>query len=256
MNFEWLGANYVATTTLLTLTPATSGAALIDRKRNKVWRSDTTTASINATFSATLTVDRIILENTNFKAFRVYYGGATASTFTLDSGSDTTTSAWATNSATSLYLCASTVSTIQVTIDVSSTTDGASAYLGELTISGRQYTLPENPHYTKYKATNKAKQIVHELSDGGTTVYNISTNFSAEFTQEYQDPATVQALDDLYDGGEPLVFSPFPTVTGWTQAYSRVYTVSMVGDRPLDASGNSYDAQGFDVKVTMREVPK
>ena len=254
MNFEMLSANYFNTTSMASVTAGTSSVInLIDNDRLKVWTGETV-SSIHILFSATQSVDRIAIQNTNIKTFKLH-NGTTATTFALTSTMDTATSSWTNNAETDKYLIfAATVSTIQVDLDISATTDNAVAYIGELSIAGNMYTLPINPNYSGYKPNIKPKEFIHTMSDGGISMYRIATNYQADIKLTYYTATAVTQLENIYNLESNFMITPYPTVAAWG---SELYAVNWIGAFEFrKPAGNTPNVQGYNGTLRLRGIPK
>lgn len=257
MNFEFLYQNYFATTTAASVTAGTASISyLIDRDRAKLWTPGTQQAQITITFSPTVTVDRIIIENHNIKDMTIYANGVTATTLALATGSDTTASDWTGMSETESYLViASATALVQLDIQVSATSDGENISIGQVWVAEKLYELPENPSYRDYKPTLEAKQYEHEMSDGGVQLYSIADSFQADVGIKYATAAVISNLRTIYDLKTPIVFVPFPTVTGWTG--DDIREVNWIGGFELkQPAGNNYNELGYEGRIRFRETAK
>jgi len=107
---------------------------------------DATTSSLTINFDSTLSVSRIALQQINVKAFDIFYNGATASTFTLDSAAHTTTSQFSNNSYSSMMLKTSAVNCTSVTFDFKSTiTANAEKAIGYIYLGDTKLIFPRIP---------------------------------------------------------------------------------------------------------------
>lgn len=261
MNMEILTDNFVNTTTMITASQGgTSGAGfLFDRKREKQFgsgdASDATLTTIQIDFDSTLTsIDRIGLENMNFKKFKVYFNSASANLFSLTSA-NTGTSSWTQNSETSLYMILqSATSFISMFIEVSSTMVAAQEKkIGQVWVAQKQFQFSNNPTAKEYKVDIARKEFVHNMSDGGTAIYVISNNWKADIKKTFVNESDHDDLKDIHDDWNPLVFTPFPTGTNWD---SRIYACNWVGAWDFDNYSSNIKGNGFQGTIRLREVAK
>ena len=230
---ECLYSNYFNTITLCTVNNGTDTVLyMIDRDQSQQFassgdNSDATTTTIQLDFADTQTVDRIILENINFKGFKIYYNSNTANLFSL-TGSLTGTSEWASNSETSLCLICNTVTNISsIFIEATLTMIGnEEKKCGQFWTTRRYFDFVDNPSADNYEAKFYAKQFVHEMSDGGFAVYNIAKRFQSDIKREFVEETEHDTLKDLFEENSEFVFVPFQTGTSWDK---RVYEVNWVG---------------------------
>ncbi len=255
---EFIYSNFLDTTTMLTVSSNTSVAEYLMNPDpyfqyyTDGYNDDSLTASITVTFDTATSISRIALINHNLKEFRVFYNGATANTFTI-SGGDTTASYYITNSETSQYFRVNTVSCNSITIDMKKTITAAQEKaLGLLVYSDLLLDFPQLPSAKNFKPRRNPKQIVHTLSDGGTRLHNVRTKWSASVDLEY---ITTTFRDDLYSvwsSGDPFMFCPFGTTTGWDiQIYDCVWP------GPFEFYEYSDDATvaGFSGTIKLMESP-
>lgn len=258
LNFEFLTANLVNTTTAISVSANTSSASgLIDRKIDSVWSSDTQTALITITLPTTATVDRIVLQNTNMKQFSIY-GNTTTALFSVTTTTGTGTTSFTSNSASSIYfILASGTATDTINIDCSTTTDSAVASIGEMWVATKLYRLDKNPSHQYYKPKLKSKEIKHTMSDGGTTLYRINNSYQTEIQLKWQTQTVVDSLQSIYDRNESVSFVPFPVATLGEWDGEDIYLVNWIGDFQFkEASGNVPEIHGFNGIIALQEAPK
>lgn len=255
---EFIKANYLNTTTMITVNSNTGTVENLFN-RNKLYQyysdgldSDSTTCSITITFSATTSVSRIALVDTNFKQFSFYYNGATANAFTLTEG-DTTTSSYTGNTDQFKYFRFNTVQCSSITIDAKTTqTADQEKLLGLLVLSDLNTSLTLIPSAKNYKPNKVPKQIVHKLSDGGTRLHNISSKWETDFSLDYVSETQRDALFEVYDSGLPFNFCPFGTATGWD---GLIYEAVWDGAFGFYQYSDNAAASGFSGKVSLNETP-
>lgn len=257
---EFLSQNYLNTTTMISVTSGTTSAAnLFDQYETKVYQSvgkdtDTTSVPVRIEFPSNILVDRVILQNINLKGFKIYYNSNTANTFTLLNAA-TTTSAWTNNSETSLYLqIASATSLSILTIDATSTmAANEEKQIGELRITERYFEFENDPSADDYDVKINRKEYVHEMSDGGISVYGIADRFEASIRRRYVTPDEYEDFKALYAIREGFTFVPFPTGAGWD---GRIYEVIWTGPFEFERYADNYKDNGYMGTIRIRETSK
>lgn len=256
---ECLRANFLNTTTMITVDTGTINALyLMDRKTDQ-WNSvgdnsDATTSTIRIEFASSKNIDRIAFQNINWKGFRVYYNSNTANLLTLDSTCPTNTSRWTQNSATSLFLKCTTITASIITIEITTTMSAnAEKACGELWISEKYYSFVDNPTANNYKPNYDRKEYEHSMSDGGTCVYFIQDNYKAEIKRLYVSSSEHDSLLGLHNLYTPFVFVPEPTGTGWN---SNIYEVNWVGAFEFEQFQDNYKGNGYTGTMRLKETPR
>jgi len=259
MNMEFLEYNLFNTTTMASVTNGTSTVSyLMDRDSSTQFatsgdNSDLTTTTIRIDLLSAVNISRIILENINFKSFKIYYNSNTANTFTLTNNL-TSTSSWVSNSETSLYLIFATTSVSLITINVTSTmAANEEKKCGNLWICNKYHTLTNNPSAKNYKPIFDNKQYNHEMSDGGLSVYKIANSFQATINLDFVSLADRIKLKGIFDMVMPFVFVPEPTGTAWS---GDIYEVNWVDDFGFYQFSDNYKGNGYSGSLKIRETPK
>lgn len=260
MNMEFAYKNYLDTSTMIYVsTGSTTVNYLFDREYNNYYissgdNSDLTTTTIRIDFSPFEVIDRIALQNMNFKSFKIYHSSNTANTLTI-ANAGTTTSEWSTNSETSLYLILATpVTMTSITIEATATmVANSEKYLGEFWTLQKILTFDRNPDAKGYDAQFNAKQFKHEMSDGGTVVYTVSDKFEARIKRKYVDETEKNTLRTIHQIWDALTFIPFPTGTSWDE---RIYQVVWVGEFGFEQYTDNYKGNGYSGDIRLMESPK
>jgi hypothetical protein len=260
-NFEILTINRLNTTTAISVNSGTSTVGyLFDRQRSTQYASsgyNTSTAgmTMGCTFLSTQTVSRIVLQNINLKNFTIYHSSNPANVITLLNAA-TTTSNWQTNSETSLYLKFATIQASSIFIVASSTMIASEEKkIGELGIYDLKFVFVDNPADADFTPKRAAKEVTHEMSDGGTTKYTFGDAFECKIKLKYQGDTMVGYLRDLFEDRETFTFTPFPTSTSW-DGY-KIYEVNWIGDFDFDnPAGNNWRSLGWDGTMQFKETPK
>jgi hypothetical protein len=236
----------------------TSVANMFDRKANTRYISSGNNNDLTATvlrfeFNASENINRIVLDNINWKSFKIYYNSNTANVLTLLNG-PTNSSTWITNSLTTMYLEFATISASRVTIAATTTmVANAEKYIYNIWFLEKIFTLVDNPSAQNYDP-NLGKTIYkHEMSDGGNAVYYIGEMFRGSvkldwITNTYYD--FIKGISDLED---TFVFVPFPTGTGWD---GNIWQVNYVNDFDFMQYSSNYKGNGYSGTIKMEEAAK
>jgi len=257
---EFWNKNQLMTSTQIAVTSGTLLNYFIQiRDPRRQWVSDgenndANTATITISFDPAITIDRIALDNMNWKKFNVYYNGATANAFTMTTTAATTTSQWTTNSETSMVIVCSTVTGVSsLTFDIYSTqvADKEKA-LGWLCVSSKLLNFEKIPDAASYDPVLNVEQREHKLSDGGTRIHTIERKFQATLKLKYIAESFKDDLYSVWRDSDQFVFCTFPTSSSWdTVAYEVVWPGKFDF---LEYSDNNAEA-GYKGTIVLKEVP-
>lgn len=257
---EFLKANFLNTTTQLTVSSSTGTAEnLFTRDKysqyyTSSFNNDLTTASITITFSETMSVSRIALQDTNLKSFTIFYNGATANTFALTTTGSTIASSFTNNTSENVYLrMGATTPVSSITIDMKTTqTANQEKRLGLLVISDLYYSLAQLPSANDYTPTLAPKQVVHQLSDGGTRIHGVRNKWKTTIGLDYVSSSQKTSLQTIWELQTEFVFCPFGTTTSWDGVIFEA-----VWDGPFEFYKYSDNASvsGFSGKIKLSETP-
>lgn len=258
-NMEFCYPNYLQTTTNVSITSgSTTVANLFDRKSSTYYTSvglnnDTTACTIRIEFSGTKNVNRLVLENINWKSFVIYYQSNTANKLAL-LNAPTTTSEWSTNSTTSMLLKFATVSASIFTLAATTTmVANKEKEIGGLWFLEQVYSFTDNPEAKEYDPNIEQKQYKHEMSDGGASVYFIQDNFKANIKRKFVSDTERKSLWSLYTYHSPLVFIPFPTGTSWDGG---IWEVNWTDKFDFNQYYQNVKDNGFTGQIKLEETPK
>jgi len=223
---EFIYKNFLDTTSALVVNSNTAGAQYMmstDLRQQYIssgFNNDSTTATIRINFSSTKTVSRIVLANMNWKQFRCYYNGTTASTFALTTTSATTTANFSTNSETSMYLFTTPVACTSVSFDVYSTqVANVEKAVGWVVVSDVLLDFEADggriPNSSNYKPQVTPERVEHKMADGGTRIHFVRDVFSANVKFDNVGLTFTSALREVYDLQDEFIFAAFPTSTSW-----------------------------------------
>lgn len=218
---ELLSANFINTTTQIAVSSnsATSNYLfnpdLQLQYQTDGFADDLTQTTIRINFDSTLTIDRIALLEHNLRSFQIYYNGATANLLTI-SGPTTTTN-FTTNSQTSHYLTLPTpLACTSLSFDVKKTiVANAEKAIGFLMISAQELDFTRIPNAAGYTPSLEPKQIVHQMSDGGTRVHSVRDKWKIKLKLAHVDSTMRDDLRTVYNSHENFMFAPWGTHTGW-----------------------------------------
>jgi len=253
---EFIEANFINTTTQITVDSNTSGAENLFNRDPVIqyftsgFNNDLTQASITIAFTETLSVSRIIMQNHNLKSFDVFFNGATASTFSL-TGS-TIASTFTTNSETSLYMTADAVNATSVTLDMKTTiVANSDKAIGLFALSALKLDFDRIPSSKNYNPLLAPKEIVHTLSDGGTRVHTVQDKKRAQVKFKFITTSFRDDLKDVFDEHGEFMFVAFPTMTAWDEFFFEAVWPSPFGffKFSLDAA-----SAGFSGTINLRET--
>jgi len=258
MKMEFCSQNIINTTTMITPDSGTSTVAyLFDRTIKNQYASigkaaDGTTSSIIINFSSTQTVDRICLQNINWKGFSIYQNGTTTA-ITLSSGNLTSASQFTGNSATNLFLHFSPINVTSLAFYVTTTViANENKKCGQIWVMEKQMAFEENPSVDQYKTEQIYKQVVHEMADGGQAFINFSNKFSADIELSLESDSFKTSLLSVFEN-QPNVFIPFPTGTAFNNIIAEV---NWIGNWMFDQPGaNYYTEHGWAGSMQLRETP-
>jgi hypothetical protein len=256
---EFIKANYLNTTTQITVSSNTATAGNLFTRDKYVqyytdgFNNDLTTASITISFSETLTVSRIALQDTNLKAYTVFYNGATANTFALTTTASTVSSSWSNNTDNNVYMSCTPVGVTSITIDLKTTqTANQEKLIGLLTISDLYYSMVQIPSSNDYTPTVTPKQIVHQLSDGGKRIHNIRNKWAASIGLDYITSTERDALKAVWELQGEFNFCPFGTTTGWDGI---LFEAIWEGPFEFYKYSDNAAVSGFSGKIKLSETP-
>jgi len=219
--------------------------------------SDLTTASIRINFDVTTTVSRIALQNINLKDFTIFFNGATTSTFNLTAGAGagaaaTTTSDFATNSETSMYLTVGQVDCTSVTIDMTGTqVADAEKAIGFYVISSVLHDLSRLPSADDYKPLIDPKRVEHKLSDGGTRIHDLRDVVSADIKYKNLPLSDRDSIRTVYDLRTDFMFCAFPTTTSWDTFF---FPCVWIGPFDFLKFSDNAPGTGFSGNIKLRQT--
>lgn len=212
--------------------------------------NDLTTTTITITFDSTQTVDRIALMEHNIKGFNIFYGGVTANAFTMTS--PTTTSQFTSNSATNLYLACTPVEVTSVTFDLKTTmVANSEKAVGYLYLGENELTFDRIPSSGNYTPVIDPKELIHNLSDGGTRRQTVQTKWSVKVKLKYISETFKDSLYSIYNQFAPKVFVPFGTGTAWDGI---LFEANWMGNFDFYKYADDATNAGFTGSIDLKET--
>lgn len=208
---EFLGQNLCNTTTMLKVeSNSTAALYLIDRNKYLAYQTsgyDSNTSTIISLEVGTGTViSNVLLQNHNFKNFRVFYNSVTANSIAVVTN----------NSSTNHYFnfASVTVGSVQVQIDTC-ITSGVEKSIGQIVIAEKELVFETNPSAKRYTPTIDRIQVKHIMADGGISLHNIKDKYKTKIKLEFISETFYNSMLSIFQRGTPLYFVPFPTSTSW-----------------------------------------
>ena len=250
---EFHRQNLLNTTTMVTTTAGTGAGTIayaFDRNLrlgySTVGYNSSTIAAFSIVFPQTTYVSHILLQNHNLRQFRVYPNSNTAAALAMVAG----------NSATSTYLSFATTACMSIDIEMElQQTGGVPAsntekFFGELVVGERLLVVERNPSVDDWNPTNRRKQIITEMPDGGVKVFQVRDKFSANLKWSFISQTFQDRLYSLWSSAAAMYFVPFPTTTGWN---GNAYEAAWVGDFDFNYVDNAKSA-GYVGAMALRET--
>ena len=126
--------------------------------------------------------------------------------------------------------------------------------IGDLLVSNLLFDLATErlPAADNYKPEIYKKQVVHEMSDGGTIVYNIRNKFRTNIDMDFVSTATVDVLKTIFDLGDSFNFLPFETTTGWDGDLAECV---WPGPFEFERFSDNSRPNGFRGRILLRQTP-
>lgn len=246
-----LRQNFVDTTTQFTTSNGTTTIAnLFDRDRETQWVSenagtDATFAALRIVFDTTQTVSQIVVLNTNVSSILTY--------------ANTTSSVLASVgplASQDVYFSFATNTTVKevVIIMVATQVADQEKEIGEVIVSNNLYNFTSDrfPTHDAYNPRIHKKQVVHEMSDGGTATYNIKNKFHADIDLSFVPTTTFDSLKTIYDLTEPFIFIPFETTTSWN---GQIAECVWPGEFDLYGFSDNNRGNGYRGTIKLRQTP-
>lgn len=250
-----LKSNFFNTTTIASVTSGTDTVInMIDKVPatqyvTEGFAGDTLSTTVSIDFPSTQTVDKIVLKNHNLKDFSIYYNNTTTNVFSTDIN-------FSTNSEINHYFTFDTITTItNITLKLNATIIAdQEKKIGELVISKLFYDFEADrlPSAKNYTPQIVRKQVRHEMSDGGVTLFNLAEKFKTTLRFEFVPTSTELVFKAIYDDNDPVNFISFETTSSWD---GDLFEVNWTGQfNFLKFSANNKNI-GFKGIMTLEETP-
>lgn len=243
---EFLGMNKAQTTTMISVNSSTDSAQyLIDRNTRIGYVSSgyngTTATVVSISFTAATVLSHVVIQRHNLKEFTVYYDGTTTNSLFSTS----------TNSDTNSYIEFSSIPVASIHVRaVEAMVSGEEKSIGELIVTERKLLFERNPNIASFSPTTYRKQIVHNMPDGGTTVFNFREKFRAKLSWKHITSDFNDAVYALHRAGNPLYYVQKPTSTAWDGA---AYEVLLTGGYDFKESSNDLRA-GYSGSLMLQQT--
>lgn len=249
MSMAFLTRNELNTTTQIAVNAANTLTVenLFDhtprRQFTTIGFSSDTSTNITASFSSSIVIDRIFLQNHNLRQYRVFYNGATANTLTPDINVSS-------NSATSTYHTFNTITVNSITLQVDRATTDVEKMIGEFYVGQLRFDFERNPPANKYSPLIDRQQVIHRMADGGVTQFFVADKFKTTLKWDFLTESFTSRLLSLYESVTSFYFVPFGTTTSWD---GKAYEVAWTNDFDFRHSDNNMNA-GFGGSIVLEET--
>lgn len=250
-----LKTNFFNTTTAASVTSGTDTVInMIDKKPETQYvtegfAGDALSTTVSIDFDSTQTVDKIVLKNINLKDFSIYYNNTTTNIFSTDINETT-------NSATNLYFTFNTVTTItNITMKMNATIIAdQEKKVGGFLISKLFYDFESDrlPAAKNYTPRVTRRQVKHEMSDGGITLFNLAEKFKTSLKFSFVPTSTELVLKSIYDDNDPVNFLPFETTSSWD---GDIFEVNWTGQFDFLKFSDNNKKIGFSGNMVLEETP-
>jgi len=240
---------------MITISAGSGGTStaenLFDNKKSTQYQSagagtDASTVTITIELDATQTVSNIVLLNHNLENFSCTYD--TAGTAFSPAISETT------NSQTSNYYSVATITTKRINLICNETNPvDQEKKIGEFIISKLLYdfTTDRLPPAKAYKPDLVQKQVIHHMSDGGVTLYNISEKFKAQLGFSFLPTTSATTLKTIFDSKDPFYFAPWETTTAWD---GDIFECNWMGSYGLMGFSDNNTGNGYKGTILIQET--
>jgi hypothetical protein len=244
-----------------------SAKYLFDRKNDKYVTFTEPSGSASElviTFDTPRQVNNIIFgTGISAEIMKIYYNSNTANLFSIFEGG-TTVSDWTYFQDGILQFNATSIAVSSLHIMITKGY-GSTKSIGEVWILDKVYELESNPSAKNYKAKYDRKSFEHVCSDGGTAIYFLQDNFTADIKMENVSSIDWGILKYMYDLHEPFVFIPGITRYIYTAASSDtksltvnggIYECNWIGDFDFLQYWDNTILNGYEGTIKLRETPK
>lgn len=244
---EILSANLLNTTSMVAVDSAVALAKnLFDRNTSLKYTTSgynsATTTDIRISFTAATIISHVLLQNHNLKTFSIFYDLTTTNQLF-----STTT-----NSITNSYISFNTTTVNAITLRATETfPTSVEKFVGELVIANRKLVFERAPNFKDYNpSTERPRQMVHTLADGGVKVYNVRDKFKGMFAWQYITTSFRDGLKSVFDAGTSFYFVSTPTTTVWD---GEAFECDWIGNFNFNQSANDASV-GWGGKILIQQT--
>jgi len=257
-NFEILSENLITTTTVIGVGANTSTVGnLLDRNPNTFYEGQTTSNSnLQATFSAGITLNRIIITGVNASQFAVIYDNdQTTGSYLAITDANTTSSYWINNTEENHYLKFTTLTSVtRINVQLQTTTATVPKKASQLCLANRKFVLTDNPSSSQYQAKLKRAMASNQMANGGDQLTIFGEAYESKIRLTYQGDSMRDNLKSLYDEKASFNIVPYPTGTSWEG--NEFYLVNWAGDFNKQPAKNDIVTNGWNIDMNLKEVAK
>ena len=216
---------------------------LFDGNTGLKFISSLSLTTLNFSFSTATILTHILIQNHNIDEMYVYYNNTTSNCLFMTCS----------NTAKNILISFNslTVSSIQITL--ARTMGFASQQkIGEISLCEKKLSLTSLPAIRDFDSKLDRHQIVHEMPDGGQSVYNIRDNYIAKLRYKFISSSFKDSLQTIYDGGSSFYFVQKPTDTSWD---GRAFEVDWVGAFDFEPSIN-VESPGWTGTLNLKQTSR
>ena len=200
-----------------------------------------TVTNITISFTAATVISHVLLQNHNLATFSIFYDGTTTNQLFSTTA----------NAISNTYIGFSSVTVSSITLRATTTfPTSVEKYVGELVIAERRLVFERNPSFKGFTPELIPKQIVHNMPDGGVSVYWIRDKFQAKIGWQFITSGFKENLRDIFESHTAFYFLAKPTTTSWD---GRAYECSWIGPFNFKPSTNE-EQQGFGGDFLVRQT--
>jgi hypothetical protein len=123
--------------------------------------------------------------------------------------------------------------------------------IGYLYIGANELTFEKVPSANNYTPLKDPKEIVHEMSDGGTKRQVSATKWSTKIKLQYVSETFRDDLKAIYESYSPRVFVPFGTGTAWDGI---LFEANWIGNFEFYKYSDNAISSGFSGNIELKQT--